>query len=43
VAEFEPRVVAQAQRRFDAVLAAALPEPDSAQFIEQLATELYPT
>jgi hypothetical protein len=42
VAEYEPRVVAQAQRRFDAVLAAALPEPDSAQFIEQLATELYP-
>jgi hypothetical protein len=43
VAEFEPGVVAQAQRRFDAVLAAALPEPDSAQFIEQLAIELCPT
>jgi hypothetical protein len=42
LAEYEPRVVAQAQRRFDAVLAAALPEPDTTQFIEQLATELYP-
>jgi Domain of unknown function (DUF5753) len=42
VAEVEPRVVTQAQRRFDAVLAAALPEPDSTQFIEQLTTELYP-
>lgn len=42
VAEHEPRVVDQAQRRFDAVLAAALPEGDSVEVIEQLANELYP-
>lgn len=42
VGEHEPRVVAQAQRRFDAVLAAALPEHDSVEFIAQLMDELYP-
>lgn len=42
VKEDEPRVVAQAQRRFDAVLATALPEEDSAEFIGQLMDELYP-
>jgi hypothetical protein len=42
VKEDEPRVVAQAQRRFDAVLATALPAEDSAEFVGQLMDELYP-
>jgi hypothetical protein len=42
VVEEELRVLQRAQQRFDAVLAAALPEPHSAELIEQLADVLYP-
>jgi hypothetical protein len=42
VAEHERHVVEQARQRWDAVLAAALPETDSAEVIEQLADQLYP-
>lgn len=41
VVEDERRAVQCAQQRFDAVLAAALPEPDSAELIEQLVDLLY--
>jgi hypothetical protein len=42
VAEQEPRVVERAQQRLNAVLATALPTPDSMELIEQRADAPYP-
>jgi hypothetical protein len=42
IVEDARRAVQRAQQRFDTVLAAPPPEPDSAELIEQLADQLDP-
>lgn len=41
VCESDPRVIERARQRLDAVLALALPEPDSIEFLQQVADQLY--